>query len=56
MDHHFFYGVMVGIGVGCFGVYILAMLKIGKKRIPAAKPGAAMARVIKGGRDEQGSI
>jgi len=56
MNHQFFIGLIIGIVVGSFSVYLWSILRISKKRIPAIKPGSAMARVIEGGRDEQSSL
>lgn len=58
MKHQFFIGLIIGIVVGSFSVYLWSILRISKKRIPlpAIKPGTALARVIDGGRDEQSSL
>ena len=58
MDHQFFYGLIIGIVVGCFCTHIVSFLFISKKptRLPAIKPGSAMARVIEGKHDQQSSL
>lgn len=56
MNQQFIFGLIIGIVVGYFGAYIFSCLMISKKRIPAIKPGTAMARVLDGGRDEQSRL